>query len=413
MVTEIFDAALFGEHVLTTIHSTLKNLLDPNHGLVVPKSGVVYGVLIESEELRDIFTLKRKQFGNIVVSEEVSVCVDFNQIKYSTINLSKVDKTYLSQKFVIIDVDFNDISQIERLLDKEFVLNVDIKCLTQGKLDAIGVWFDLNLIDDIYISTEPPTQLIGWEQAIYPTTPRPLLVDNQTEVNLRFSLSEDYLQLIDLKINSNNCLDGNKIIEFNSELIKYLNANNIHEKYMNAIKEVIEEQNCKTLIDINYFPVSSLNFIQNKAIDNIFVVTEDEEIKDNIKKFIEICDLKTTDKTVFSTFDQLIANNLSNQKSLVITDFIETSGLIRSNILEKLAYLHLYSSIPMVFIPFKLVFKGLVIQSNDLLIRSRLVSDHNVHGFKIKDYLNVFEVFTDIIIDIITDIIRETVDLFD
>ncbi|CAG2122989.1 unnamed protein product, partial [Medioppia subpectinata] len=36
VVTEIFDAALFGEHVLTTIYSALKNLLDPKHGMVIP-----------------------------------------------------------------------------------------------------------------------------------------------------------------------------------------------------------------------------------------------------------------------------------------------------------------------------------------------------------------------------------------
>ena len=392
VVTEIFDAALFGEHVLSTLYSTHKNLLDRSHGLVVPNRAVVYGVLIESDELRNMFSLKRKQFGNIKVSEDASICVDFKQLKYTTINLTKVDKKYLSDKFEIISVDFNDISQIERLLKSNYVMNIDVKCLKEGKLDAIGIWFDLNLIDDIYISTEPPTQLIGWEQAIYPTTVRPVNVDNQTEFKLSFSLNEDFLKLIDLRLDFEDCSTDTTIIKFNSELIKYLNANNFHQNFINAIKEVIERDNIERLIDLSYFPLSTLNFIDNQSLNHIFIVTDDKENEENIKKFVEICNLKLTERISLLNFEEIVSNYSTNQKCLVVTDFIETTGLIRSNVLEKLAFLHIYSSISPIFIPFKIVFKGLVIESNDLLIRSRLVTDLNVHGFKIKNLLNVFEV---------------------
>ncbi|CAG2173739.1 unnamed protein product [Oppiella nova] len=177
VVTEIFDAALFGEHVLTTIYSALKNLVDPNHGMVVPNRATVYGVLIESNELRDVFTLNRRQFGDIRVSDDVSFCVDFNDMKYTTTNLSKVaDKKFLSKPFQIIDINFNDILQIEKLLERDHMFSIDVNCVTEGTLDAIGVWFDLNLIQDIHISTEPPSELIGWEQAIYPATVRPVAI---------------------------------------------------------------------------------------------------------------------------------------------------------------------------------------------------------------------------------------------
>jgi hypothetical protein len=85
-------------------------------------------------------------------------------------------------------------------------------------------------------------------------------------------------------------------------------------------------------------------------------------------------------------------NKQTIENALVLTDLIESSGLMRSNILEKLAYLKIYVLKSPIFIPFKISVKGLLIQSEDLIIRSRLISDDNVHGYKIKEFLNIFEV---------------------
>lgn len=47
---------------------------------------------------------------------------------------------------------------------------VEIPITTSGKMDALAVWFDLHLIEDITITTSPsgPT---CWEQAIFPVIP--------------------------------------------------------------------------------------------------------------------------------------------------------------------------------------------------------------------------------------------------
>jgi hypothetical protein len=84
--------------------------------------------------------------------------------------------------------------------------------------------------------------------------------------------------------------------------------------------------------------------------------------------------------------------NPTLEKTLVLTDLIETSGLMRSNMLEKLAYLKIYVLKSPIFVPFKISVKAVLIQSEDLISRSRLISDDNVHRYKIKEFLNVFEV---------------------
>ena len=48
--------------------------------------------------------------------------------------------------------------------------DVIVDLTKSGKLDAIAVWFDLHLDEDISISTDP-TNKNCWEQAIFPVLP--------------------------------------------------------------------------------------------------------------------------------------------------------------------------------------------------------------------------------------------------
>ncbi len=222
-MTEIFD--------LTTIQSALKNLLNPNQGMVIPNKAKVFGILIESQELRDYFTLSHNKFGNVVVSDDVMISIDNNEVKYTTINLSKVErKKYLSERFEIINIDFNDIYQIDKLLKNDFHIKCRVKCCSNGSLDVIGIWFELNLIEDINISTEPPSELIGWEQAIYPTTAKRVNVNKETEVCLTFTFNEDYLKSSKLSF-SGHINNETNAHNYSLEVIKYLNSYNFHQYY--------------------------------------------------------------------------------------------------------------------------------------------------------------------------------------
>lgn len=391
IVTEIFDAALFGEHVLTTLQSALKNLLDSSNGLVLPIRAKVFGILIESQELRNSFSLVKRRFGNTVIPEETTICINFDDFKYTTTNLTKVDKKFLSDKFEIIDIDFNDVSQIDRVLQSDFVLDIVVQCSSFGRLDAIGVWFDLNLIDDIHISTEPPSKLIGWEQAVYPTSASPLTTAPDTKLLLRFSLSEDFLKLIDLRTMKDISLVDRNAVHLSAETIKYLNANDYHEKYIKAIEEVIESTNINNIINFVHLPIAAINFIDFDSLREIIIIKDETKTKECID-VINVSNRKTNNKLVFLEFDKLLAENVIHGSNLTVLDVLEPTGLIASNVLDKMAYLSLYLPVSSHLIPSKIVIKGSFIQSTDLLMRSRLISDDSVHGFRIKDLLNIFEV---------------------
>ena len=49
----------------------------------------------------------------------------------------------------------------------------------QGRLDAIALWFDLELYDNITISTSPEAESC-WEQAVYPALPSHLQSGGQS-----------------------------------------------------------------------------------------------------------------------------------------------------------------------------------------------------------------------------------------
>lgn len=50
----------------------------------------------------------------------------------------------------------------------DFGVEIPIKC--PGKLDALAVWFDLHLYQDITVTTSPSGPNC-WEQAIFPVLP--------------------------------------------------------------------------------------------------------------------------------------------------------------------------------------------------------------------------------------------------
>lgn len=55
-------------------------------------------------------------------------------------------------------------------LDKGVNFDLEIPIKLSGRLDALAVWFDLHLIQDITITTNPSTPNC-WEQAIFPVIP--------------------------------------------------------------------------------------------------------------------------------------------------------------------------------------------------------------------------------------------------
>lgn len=79
--------------------------------------------------------------------------------------------TYFCSKGTNISCFLQDIKSL--LQGRTFDLNYN--CIYDGQLDAIAVWFELHLDDEITISTAPnASESCCWDQAIFYTFPQNL-----------------------------------------------------------------------------------------------------------------------------------------------------------------------------------------------------------------------------------------------
>ncbi|XP_069349142.1 protein arginine N-methyltransferase 9 isoform X3 [Eulemur rufifrons] len=87
---------------------------------------------------------------------------------YTTEKMSRVPGGYLAltECFEIMTVDFNNLQELKSLATKK-PDKFSIPVITEGTLDAIVVWFVLQLDDEHSLSTSPSEETC-WEQAVYP-----------------------------------------------------------------------------------------------------------------------------------------------------------------------------------------------------------------------------------------------------
>lgn len=393
LVTEIFDAALFGEKALTTISHALKNLLQPD-SVVLPAKAVLYGAFIESEEIRKTFSFSSPSYGKLRFKQDVAFSVDVKEMKYTTEELSKLKSLrYLTETFVVVEVNFSDLKQLEKLLDKSFEMKFSIPFIESGTVDALAVWFDLILTEDIIISTRPPSQLIGWEQAIYPTNCRHSDVSLKDEIEFSVKFNEDYMQLTSINIKNNaktNCLQR---IPLKPEIVRYLNAQALHELMFAEIEKLSSALKNINILDMTFFPVTTFHCSHLSNVAKIVHVIHDDEFRKDISSFVSNTNSKPK-KISYFQYEELLANNqCDNLFNVVLTDFIEPTGLIRNNLLEQFTYMKLVKcKMPnLVFMPYSIKVFGMLVESEDIIKKSRLINDENVDGFKIAQFLNIFE----------------------
>lgn len=167
VVTETMDCGLLGEGILKTISHAWKYLLRPatNKAVskVIPCGAKLYGMAITAPDIRNHCRSKLVIAGinmssvNIIGGDQLDPEGDHDGLvvdpiePYTTESLSLLHHGYtpLSQPFVIAEYDFCDPASLSKSRRPHF----DIPVTCTGSLDAIAVWFDVQLDDDISIST--------------------------------------------------------------------------------------------------------------------------------------------------------------------------------------------------------------------------------------------------------------------
>eukprot|EP01025_Chloroclados_australasicus_P013857 TRINITY_DN16479_c1_g2_i3.p1 TRINITY_DN16479_c1_g2~~TRINITY_DN16479_c1_g2_i3.p1 ORF type:complete len:727 (+),score=46.49 TRINITY_DN16479_c1_g2_i3:107-2182(+) len=154
IVMEIFDSELLGEGVLITMEHAVRQLLKEG-GKVIPYKGVVWGQIVQCEELwktRNIDSIQKLWMKN---SQSLSVD-SFNESFYPLhVNPLFPDKLKaISNPVKLFEFEF------DRKIEKDQMKNLDIfqfEFSAQGIPHALILWWDLVMVrnSDLIISTRP------------------------------------------------------------------------------------------------------------------------------------------------------------------------------------------------------------------------------------------------------------------
>ncbi|XP_062991151.1 protein arginine N-methyltransferase 9 [Elgaria multicarinata webbii] len=187
VVTETVDSGLFGEGIVESLIHAWEHLLLPpkpldgkvdaeNYGKVIPAGATVWAMAVECEEIRRYHRVGLKDIAGVCLPETLlfhsptyaSINADETLEPYTTEKLSRVPGGYkaLTEHFQILTVDFNNMQELKSFATRT-PSKINMPVIKGGILDAIVVWFALQLDDEHILSTSPSEDTC-WEQAVYP-----------------------------------------------------------------------------------------------------------------------------------------------------------------------------------------------------------------------------------------------------
>ncbi|KAM5159350.1 protein arginine N-methyltransferase 9 isoform 1-T1 [Callospermophilus lateralis] len=220
VVTETVDAGLFGEGIVESlIHAWEHLLLQPKtkgengncdkYGKVIPASAVLYGMAVECAEIRRHHRVGLKDIVGIHLPKNVKFqspaysYIDNEETvePYTTEKMSRVPGGYLAltECFEIMKVDFNSLQELKSLATKK-PDSITIPVVKEGTLDAVVVWFVLQLDDEHSLSTSPSEETC-WEQAVYPVQDLPdYWMKPGNHVTMEVSCQDCYLRIQSISV---------------------------------------------------------------------------------------------------------------------------------------------------------------------------------------------------------------------
>ncbi|XP_045408050.1 protein arginine N-methyltransferase 9 [Lemur catta] len=267
VVTETVDAGLFGEGIVESlIHAWEHLLLKPKtkgengscekYGKVIPASAVIFGMAVECAEIRRHHRVGIKDIAGIHLPTNVKFqspaysSVDTEEAiePYTTEKMSRVPGGYLAltECFEIMTVDFNNLQELKSLATKK-PDKFSIPVITEGTLDAIVVWFVLQLDDEHSLSTSPSEETC-WEQAVYPVQDlADYWIKPGDHVTMEVSCQDYYLRIQSISVLGLECeMDVGKSFTKNKGLLSLGNEAELCSALANlqTSKPVAVEQTC-------------------------------------------------------------------------------------------------------------------------------------------------------------------------
>ncbi|GFU33651.1 protein arginine N-methyltransferase 9 [Nephila pilipes] len=418
IVTEIFDAGLFGENSLETLNHAWEYLLSrdtenhspneengvsaahPNHldksnvnvcrAKVIPYSADVFVVPVECEQFQRTFCLDDKVMQALDLKEGV-IPQYLDDEPYSTEKISNLKLKYLSAPSCVLQANFNSHQEIKSLLQGK-VLNPLYKCTESGNLDAFVMWFDLHLDEKDKISTAPKegSDHGCWEQAIFFVLPQ-YLEGASSFCNIGDDIEAEFLcrghfQLKKVKLsNSIPRNNFNKLLTMDPSLIYLLNSYVAGNVIDLNLKDISPVDNA-SILDISSFPVLSLKSLKDSS-NTVFVLkTQYQAEIEQLQDAHEI----SHERLVFKSYEDLCNNKM--QCDFLIVDPVEMCGLLKKNLLEDVTLLRMQCLKDTgLVVPGEIEIHAVLVESATLKEHSQIISDERVCGYKISQIMNAYQ----------------------
>ncbi|XP_040107292.1 protein arginine N-methyltransferase 9 isoform X2 [Oryx dammah] len=144
---------------------------------------------------------------------------------YTTEKMSRVPGGYLAltECFEIMTVDFNNLQELKSLATKK-PDKIGVPVIKEGILDAIVVWFVLQLDDEHSLSTSPSEETC-WEQAVYPVHDlADYWIKPGDQVMMEVSCQDCYLRIQSISVcHSEHEMEVGKSFTRNKDLLSFGN----------------------------------------------------------------------------------------------------------------------------------------------------------------------------------------------
>ncbi|XP_029289624.1 protein arginine N-methyltransferase 9 [Cottoperca gobio] len=477
VVTETVDAGLFGEGIIESlIHAWHHLLLPPQKGenefqeqsatgRVIPAGATVFGMALESLEIRRHHRLRVSEVGSLSIAAagelrspvSCSPEPDDSMEPYTTERLSRLPGGYkaLTEPFTALNIDFNNVQELEGLSSRE-VQQIRLPVTQEGELDALAVWFQLHLDEESSLSTGPEEDTC-WEQAIYPVqSTKGFVLKPKDELIVEVSCRDAFLRLcsvavlrdgheirLDKRLDTHDtgdsvsnqtpeaelcsalaCLqtDHNQTKDFcmlECAEMALLNNQDYHQSFSSALAKLISQLKVKCpnkesdTADLLYVLDVSEGFSLLSLIaashGHVKAYSSVEKNKQQ-----EVLRRLARSNNVPEKHLEFWLNNMEDEQgmlkrpsreklwSAIMLDCVETCGLIRQKLMEKASLARCLLEDGGSIFPVKIVVHGMLVESDTLLLESAVQGQEPTLGFNIAPFINQFTVPVHVFLDFST-----------
>ncbi|CAA9999659.1 unnamed protein product, partial [Nesidiocoris tenuis] len=394
VVTETMDSGLLGEHLLSTLDHAWDRLLlekeSPSVPQVIPSAARLFATPIESSKIA-------RRTKLLPTSQTDFEPLDWTDVKvrpvkyepYDTENLfANAGHKYLSDPVEIFRFDFNNPKEIKDRLKTNTEERSEVLCTVSGQVDAIAVWFEANLDDELTITTSPlsPVHCNSWHHAVFPCR-QPLVVEVGRRLRLVSRCDRGVLQV---KLADERPAEN--AIPLDTSVIQFINCHSYLSMLDKALARILDSRPIESVIDVSHFPHQGLRMAKNSGAR---LMTVHPNLPGRLaKKLMKRNKIKSDQvfRKSFTDVERMGEAEAEEKYDLLIVHFVEPRGEISQE------YIKIFEDISSrllkpdcVVIPSKTEIWGRLVDSRQLVDENRVTNQCLNEDFHLGELINDFQ----------------------